>query len=71
MSLPEGSIGNVIHDQERRSIFDSALKHMDNVRMPQFSNRLRLIEKTFHAVTCKVKAYQLDGRLRFEEDVLS
>ncbi len=71
MALAQRAIGGIIHHQKGRALVQSIIQQVNNMRMGQLGNRLRLIEKALGLLLGQFAKQDLNRSLRPQARMLA
>ena len=71
MTLAQGTIGCIIHDQKRVPILHTKFEDAHDIRMDQVGDRACLRAKVLHFIGCQAHTRHFDGSLSTEVDMFA
>src|SRR5438094_4278559 len=71
VTLAQGTIWGIIHDQKRHEVLNIIVQHPYDMRMYEVSNSKRLVTELLNVLTCQLSMQHLDSRLRLKMDMFA
>ena len=71
MTLAQGTIGCIIHDQKRVPILHTKFEDAHDIRVDQVGDRACLLAEILHIIACQAHTHHFDGSQGTEVNMFS